>query len=326
MNRYWTAAPLAIAALMLTACSGLSSEAAPPAVDASAPLVESYEDTGASPTADNRSTAGNPGNAAPGDSAAQRDVIRKATVTMLVEDPEAALVTLQGAALAAEGYVQSVATGDAGSRCRDGMPCPATSNQPVTGSITVVLRVPAVDYDAVMDQVQGLGEVATLDIAADDVTGQVTDLDARIDAQRESVARVSQLMKQASNLSEVVRVEQELASRQSELESLVAQRQQLRQSVALATITAVLVPPAQAGQLVPVTPTWWDAPWEAFVSSWRGLLVALAALSPLLILGAAVAVGVMALVRHRRSEPAPTAAAADDESANTPNSAEAPAS
>jgi hypothetical protein len=320
MNRYWAAAPLAVAALMLTGCSGLTSDAAVPQPDVGAPLVENFEgtaDSAGSPGTQRSNMSTAPGNTSPGTPAAEREVIRKATVTMLVDDPDTALVTLQGSVLAADGYVQSVATGTSQSPCSDGMSCRRAGETTVTGAVTVVLRIPAADYDAVMDQVQGLGEVAGLDIAADDVTGEVTDLDARINAQRESVARVSQLMKQASNLSEVVRVEQELATRQSELESLVAQRQQLRQSVALATITAVLVPPAQAGQLVPVTPNWWEAPWDAFVSSWRGLLVALAALSPLLILGAATAVAVMAFLRHRR-QTRPDAVATETEVTGEP--------
>ena len=306
MNRLWIAAPLAAAALALTACSGLASEAPTPASEAVAPP--------AGGTATDSATRGAPA----ADTQADRDVIRTATVSLIVAQPDQSVEELQRIAVASDGYLQSVDSGGGVPACSGGKSCGSTgqsydstpgaaqprTTSPVVGSAdvtTVVLRVPSAAYDSVMSDVRGLGELAALDVSADDVTGQVTDLDARIAAQRESVARVRELMKQATNLSEVVQIEQELADRQSQLESLVAQRRQLAQSVSLATITAVLVPQDQAALLVPSDNHWWDAPWQAFIGSWQVLLVALAALSPLII-AVAVAGGIAtAIVRRRRS-------------------------
>ena len=311
MNRLWIAAPLAAAALTLTACSGLASEASTPASEAVAPPASgSVTDSAAR-------------NAPAADTQPDRDVIRTAVVSLIVAQPEQSVEELQRIAVASDGYLQSVDSGGGVSPCPGGTVCgsagksessmavetqpratsPATGGADVT---TVVLRVPSADYDSVMAEVRGLGELAALDVSADDVTGQVTDLDARIAAQRESVARVRQLMKQATNLTEVLQIEQELADRQSQLESLVAQHRQLAQSVSLATITTVLVPQDQAALLVPSDDHWWDAPWDAFVSSWRALMVALAALSPLLLAGAIVAGAVAAVMRRRRRSPDPT--------------------
>ncbi len=305
MNRLWIAAPLAAAALTLTACSGLASEASTPASEAVAPP--------ASGTATDSVTRGAPA----ADTQADRDVIRTAIVSLIVEQPEQSVEELQRIAVASDGYLQSVDSGGGVPACSGGKACGSNGESdssypgndeplmtsPAVGSAdvtTVVLRVPSADYDSVMSEVRSLGELAALDVSADDVTGQVTDLDARIAAQRESVARVRGLMKQATNLSEVVQIEQELADRQSQLESLVAQRRQLAQSVSLATITAVLVPQDQAALLVASDDHWWDAPWQAFIGSWQVLLVALAALSPLIIAMAVAGAIATAIVRRRR--------------------------
>jgi hypothetical protein len=58
-----------------------------------------------------------------------------------------------------------------------------------------------------------------------------------VDSQRKSVDRVRALMAQASNLRDVVTLEGELASREGELEALLAKQQKLAQQVELSTVT-----------------------------------------------------------------------------------------
>ena len=286
------AASVAVLAV-LTGCSTATSGSSAPAEN-SAPL--------AAPTTADRSTdqAGN--NPAANSQQVDREVIRTARFTVVVEDTEASAATLTRITDDAEGYVQSVDTGNGDGGCTPERPCtllPDDRQSPL-GVTTIVLRVPASAYDGTVAQIGELGEVVAVDVTADDVTGQVTDLDARIDAQRASVARVQQLMKQANNLSEVVQIEKELSDRQAELESLLAQRAQLADAVALATITVALVPTDLQSEVTPQDPHWWDAPAAAFTQSWQVLLVTAAALSPLLI--AAVIIGglVMWFVRRRR--------------------------
>ena len=102
-------------------------------------------------------------------------------------------------------------------------------------------------------------------------------------------------MKRAGSLSEVVQVEQELASRQSELESLVSQRDRLAEQVALATVTATFVPRGASG-----SPGWWTPAGDALVAAWRGLVVLVAALSPVIVLAAVAAAATLAVVRRTR--------------------------
>lgn len=248
---------------------------------------------------------------APAQSEPARDVIRTASLTVVVTDPKASGDRITQATKDSGGYVAQVSTANP---CEGGVcpppdaPVTSDSGQEATSPATVLtmtIRVPAAKYDTVLAGIQGLGEVASLSVTADDVTAQAVDLDARIESQRASVVRMRQLLQQATTIAEMVRVEGELAQRQSDLESMISQRKQLADQVALATITVELVPADAADAILPDEEHWWDAPWDAFTASWRNLLVAMAAISPLLILGAlAGAIVLVVLRRRRRPEPA----------------------
>lgn len=309
MNRMWLAVPLTVAAIGLTACSGTAAQ--------TSPLVTEglTSDSAAAPGGGGSTPATD---SAGDESVTDRDIVRTATLTVVLSDPEAAVTHLQELATQESGYVESVASGPGR------LPCPGTGECPAdtaatsgnAGVTTVVLRVPASAYDEAMNSIQSLGDVVDLAVSAEDVTTQVTDLDARIRTQRDSVERVRQLMQQADTLSDVVQIEQELATRQAELESLESKKRVLAQSVRLATITAVLVPEDAAAQFTDPSTHWWDTPWQAFVSAWQGLIVLLAALSPLIVLAAAAAGVGAAVVRRRRraraSTPAPTSQGAQE--------------
>ena len=203
MNRLWLAAPLTVVAIALAACSGTATQS-------SAPLPDSVtSDTAVGSVTEGSVPAEDRGTNAP--APADRDVIRTATLTVVVPDAEPAVARLQQLATTSDGYLESVRTGPTPVPCAEGEPCPTIGipEEAQGGVTTVVLRVPATDYDAALAQVRTLGDVVGLDVSADDVTTQVTDLAARIRAQRESVIRVRQLMKQASSLAEVVQIEQE---------------------------------------------------------------------------------------------------------------------
>jgi hypothetical protein len=77
-----------------------------------------------------------------------------------------------------------------------------------------------------------------------DVTTQVADVDARVRTQRESIARIQELLKQAGSVAEIAQVEGELTRRQAELESLLARQKALSGMVAESPITVTLVTPA----------------------------------------------------------------------------------
>ena len=112
-------------------------------------------------------------------------------------------------------------------------------------SVVLTFKVPPEEFDAVLDDLGDLGEVAERSVNADDVTGQVVDLDARLAAARISADRLSQLLAETGNVGDLLSVERELAQREAQVESLEGQLAALRDQIDLATVTLSIVEPSE---------------------------------------------------------------------------------
>ncbi|MEU0097997.1 DUF4349 domain-containing protein [Streptomyces sp. NPDC006267] len=195
----------------------------------------------------------------------------------------------------------------------------------------LVLRVPQDRFQEVLRALSGSGKLLSRTSDAKDVTDQVVDVDSRIATQRASVARVRQLMDKAERISDVVALEGELSSRQSDLESLLAQRASLKDRTSLATITLDLTPPDAPGDDGEEDTGFLDAlggGWDAFVTMLRWTAVAFGAAFPFLVTGA-LALLVRRALRRRtaartRSGTAAPAVAEEQEGAPAPGGAPAP--
>ena len=153
---------------------------------------------------------------------------------------------------------------------------------------TVTLRVPSTAFDDVIGQLGGGGVVQNETRSASDVTAQVVDTGTRVSAQQASIARITELMKNATNMSDVVSLEGELSRREADLESMQAQLAALKDQVSLSTITVTFLLPE-----VPASPP--PAPvvkhqnalqrglhdgWQVFVGTAKVLMVIVGALLP----------------------------------------------
>ncbi|WP_079086558.1 DUF4349 domain-containing protein [Streptomyces silvensis] len=167
----------------------------------------------------------------------------------------------------------------------------------------VVLRVPQDRYGQVLSELAGAGRLVSRSAKAEDVTEQVVDVESRIRTQRASVARVRALMDRATRIGDIVSLEGELSSRQSDLESLLAQQASLKDRTAMATITLTLTEsprPSAAGGDDDGT-SFADAlsgGWGAFVTMLGWVAVALAAALPF-----AAVVALLALLWLRVARP-----------------------
>lgn len=135
-------------------------------------------------------------------------IIRTATLTVQVKDVPQALDKARTAAEDAGGIVGNESTD------RDGRGHERSR---------VVLRVPQERYEQVLADLAGAGRLIERKEKAQDVTDQVVDVESRVKSQRASVARVRELMDKATKLSDVVALEGELSTRESDLEALLAQ-------------------------------------------------------------------------------------------------------
>ncbi|MEU3496280.1 DUF4349 domain-containing protein [Kitasatospora cineracea] len=161
-----------------------------------------------------------------------------------------------------------------------------------TAQSTLTLKVPSAAYQATLDGLGGLGTRLGLSSQADDLTQQIADTDSRVKSMQASVDRVRALMADAKSLSEVVSLEGELTRRESDLESLQRQQQQLTARTSLSTVTLELVTrqPARVEPKQEETSFWasvghaLSGGWHALVTLVRAVLMVLAALAPFLVL------------------------------------------
>ncbi|MEV0117554.1 DUF4349 domain-containing protein [Streptomyces sp. NPDC050844] len=224
-------------------------------------------------------------------------IIRTATLTVRVKDVPKALDEARAVATDAGGVVGDETTD------RDGRGHERSR---------IVLRVPQDQYEEVLKSLEGTGKLIERKAKAQDVTDQVVDVESRIKSQRASVARVRELMDKATKLSDVVTLEGELSSRQSELEALLAQQSSLKDRTSMSTITLSLSERAvQKADADDDDPTFVDAlsgGWNAFVTMLRWLAVALGAILPFAAVAALLVLLWQRLVRRllsRRTAVAP---------------------
>ncbi|WP_405868404.1 MULTISPECIES: DUF4349 domain-containing protein [unclassified Streptomyces] len=214
-------------------------------------------------------------------------IIRTASLTVQVKEVPKALDDARTTTENAGGYVGNETT----SRDEEGHE-----------RTRVVLRVPVDKYDEVLADLQGAGKLLDRTAKAEDVTDQVVDVDSRIKSQRASVARVRELMDQATKLSDVVELEGELSTREADLEALLAQQASLKDRTSLATITLSLSETPVKKAAKDDDPGFLDAlagGWGAFVTMLRWLAVAFGAVLPFAAVAALIVLVWLRLIRPR---------------------------
>ncbi|MEW2299635.1 DUF4349 domain-containing protein [Streptomyces sp. NPDC006655] len=221
------------------------------------------------------------------------DIIRTASLTVQVMDVPKALDSARTTAESAGGYVGEETTS------RDSAGHERTR---------VVLRVPSERYDEVLGDLQGAGKLLDRTAKAQDVTGQVVDVDSRIKSQRASVARVRELMDRADKIGDVVTLEGELSSREADLEALLARQASLKDRTSLATITLSLTQTPVHRAAGDDSPGFVDAlsgGWHVFVTMLRWIALALGAALPFAALAALVALLWWKVARRRSTTARP---------------------
>ncbi|MFG1714369.1 DUF4349 domain-containing protein [Micromonospora sp. NPDC049203] len=197
----------------------------------------------------------------------QRSIIYTGTMQVRVDDVEAAAREATTAVTAAGGFVGA----------------DRRSSRAAEARAALTLRVPADRFTAVIDRLAGLGRQERREIRTEDVTEQVVDLDARIATQRARVESARKLLARATSVDELVRLENEVGTRQADLASLEARKRRLADLTALSTITVTFLgqdastadEEADLGFLAGL-----GGGWSAFLASARVLLTVLGAVLP----------------------------------------------
>jgi hypothetical protein len=173
--------------------------------------------------------------------------------------------------------------------------------------IETTIRVPAEEFDAVMDRISKLAvKVDERSESADDVTAEFVDLNTRLESLEAARDRLLEIMKQSATTEELLMAEQQLTQRETEIESIKGRMKFLSESARLSSISISLYPylPSQ-----PLDDTWRPAETfrgavDALVNSLRGfaefLIVFVIAVVPWLVVIGLIWWGVARVVRKRR--------------------------
>ncbi len=168
------------------------------------------------------------------------------------------------------------------------------------------LRVPATGQVAVLDALGELGDVHRVEQRAEDVTAQVLDVEARLQARRAAEGRLLEIMTEGgADLEAVLATERELARVRESIEVLEASERAVKDRVALTTIRidATQAPGEVELALGPMAARTLEASWfglSRFFVALFLLVVALLPWSPLL--AGLIFIG---LRLQRRTQPRP---------------------
>jgi hypothetical protein len=114
------------------------------------------------------------------------------------------------------------------------------------GDTTLVLKVAPDEFDEAMAALAELGRPRNTKVDQENVTDQVVDVQGRLETANRSADRLRELLVTAEDVNAIVAVEQELARRESEIESLEGQLRVLESQTSMATITVRLTERSEA--------------------------------------------------------------------------------
>lgn len=105
---------------------------------------------------------------------------------------------------------------------------------------TYTLRIPTAKFEFFLESVGQAFNVTERNTEQQNVTMQYVDLDARIKNMQAQEKRLQELLDQAKDLDQVLKIESELTNTRSEIESLTAQMRVLENRISYSTITLEL--------------------------------------------------------------------------------------
>ena len=115
-----------------------------------------------------------------------------------------------------------------------------------SASETVTYRFPVAHWDDALAALRKLAsKTVTEQTDSSDVSTQAIDLDARLSNLKTTESALQAIMARASAIPDVLAVEQQLSSTQTEIEQLTAQRAHLGDQAAMSTVTATFMLPSQ---------------------------------------------------------------------------------
>ncbi len=105
---------------------------------------------------------------------------------------------------------------------------------------TITLQVPVDSFPAVLAQAEHYGKASNVSTKATDVTGRYVDLQARLAALEVSRQQYLTILAKATNIGDILAVQEQLDGIQSQIEQLQGQLQVLSSETSYSTVTATV--------------------------------------------------------------------------------------
>jgi hypothetical protein len=160
-------------------------------------------------------------------------------------------------------------------------------NHPDRSTATVELKIPVAAYAATLAGLSGnaLGTRLSLQQQTQDVTQQVADTGSRVTSDEAAIAQLRALLSRAGNVGDLLSVQNQIDSEESDLEAMLAQQRALNRETAYATVTVTIVGPKAVPKPVKSKPApglsnGLSAGWHAFRTSLSWLLAVIGAIAP----------------------------------------------
>ena len=181
-------------------------------------------------------------------------------------------------------------------------------------SASLTVRIPAQRVDEFTEEMSGIANVVSTNLSREDITLSYVATESRVKALQTEEARLLELMEQAETMADLLEIESRLTDVRYELENRASQLRLYDNQVDYATIYLSI---DEVQEYTPVEePTVWERISGGFVSSIKGvgnglldLLVWVLAKSPYLVILGGVTVGVVVLIKKRKTRRAAKKAA-----------------
>ncbi|MBV0903161.1 DUF4349 domain-containing protein [Haloarcula salina] len=218
-----------VALLLLAGCAGMGGSGA------------SAGDGGGGDGAQMAASGGDGGSGNPGAEAADRASNGAAAVSAQAVRTDRAIIRTGRMVVEVENFTRASSAVAAAARERGGYVSDSNSQLHRDGDGSwytgyVVVRVPSDQFRSVQETVSEQGTVRSEETTTEDVTDQLVDLEARLENLRSRRDRLRTFYEEADDTEELLRIEEQLSSVQSDIERLEAKKRSLEQRVAYSTL------------------------------------------------------------------------------------------
>ena len=236
-----------------------------------------------------------------------RRLVYTAQLSVRASNVAAAVARATAIVTAAGGYVSSENLASSAQTLAGG------SGRPPQPSATVGLKIPVAAYAPTLARLDGgaIGTRLSLQQQAQDMTQQVADVGSQVASDRAAIAQLRALLSRAGSVGDLLDVQNQINSQESDLESLEAQQNALNHETAYATVNLTVSGPVVTAVVHKAAPgppgllRGLAGGWHAFVLALEWLLTVAGAVAPFAAVAAVAGYVLYRLRRRARAKPAP---------------------